>query len=100
MLVCYVAGARMQFLTYPDFMYAFINVESDHFEKVCFPRWGMDKCISYQQIIVDGQTNHCFKVNFPYPSGPFYPPKVRMLMFPDSWFQPFYNVTGVSGNSN
>ena len=38
-----------------------------------------------------------FQVNYPYPARPMYPPKTRMLMFPDSWFTPFQKVTGVSG---
>ncbi|MFH4979578.1 hypothetical protein AB6A40_006287 [Gnathostoma spinigerum] len=36
-------------------------------------------------------------VNYPYPARRMYPPKTRMLMIPDSWMTPFYNVTGVSG---
>uniref|UniRef100_A0A1I7XW32 ATP synthase subunit b n=1 Tax=Heterorhabditis bacteriophora TaxID=37862 RepID=A0A1I7XW32_HETBA len=36
-------------------------------------------------------------VNYPYPARPMYPPKTRLLMFPDSWFTPFQKVTGVSG---
>lgn len=36
-------------------------------------------------------------VNFPYPARPMYPPKTRILMLPDSWFTPFYKITGVSG---
>ncbi|VDD87467.1 unnamed protein product [Enterobius vermicularis] len=35
--------------------------------------------------------------NFPYPTRRMYPPKSRLLMFPDSWFTPFYKLTGVSG---
>ena len=36
-------------------------------------------------------------VNYPYPERHAYPPKTRMFMFPDSWFQPFYKITGTSG---
>uniref|UniRef100_A0A0N5AVX4 ATP synthase subunit b n=1 Tax=Syphacia muris TaxID=451379 RepID=A0A0N5AVX4_9BILA len=34
--------------------------------------------------------------NYPYPIRRMYPPKTRMLVFPDSWFTPFYKYTGVS----
>lgn len=39
------------------------------------------------------------QVNFPNPDGafPYFAPKTRMMAFPDSWFQPFLGVTGVSG---
>jgi len=36
-------------------------------------------------------------VNFPYPARSQYPPKTRMLMFPDSWFTSFHKITGTSG---
>lgn len=36
-------------------------------------------------------------VNYPYPARRMYPPKTRLLMIPDSWCTPFYQVTGVSG---
>jgi len=36
-------------------------------------------------------------VNFPNTEIPMFPPKTRLYLFPDSWFQPFYKVTGVSG---
>ncbi|KAH7716203.1 ATP synthase B-like protein [Aphelenchoides avenae] len=36
-------------------------------------------------------------VNFHYPTKTLYPPKTRLLAFPDSWFTPFQKVTGTSG---
>uniref|UniRef100_A0A0N4UDN7 ATP synthase subunit b n=1 Tax=Dracunculus medinensis TaxID=318479 RepID=A0A0N4UDN7_DRAME len=36
-------------------------------------------------------------VNYPFPARFMYAPKTRMLMFPDSWFTAFYNITGISG---
>uniref|UniRef100_A0A914E2A6 ATP synthase subunit b n=1 Tax=Acrobeloides nanus TaxID=290746 RepID=A0A914E2A6_9BILA len=36
-------------------------------------------------------------VNFPFPQRHMFPPKTRLLVLPDSWFQAFYNVTGSSG---
>jgi len=36
-------------------------------------------------------------VNFPYPEIKQFHSKTRLLMFPDSWFTPFYKVTGTSG---
>jgi len=35
--------------------------------------------------------------NFPYPLKPMYQLKTRLLMIPDSWFHPFYKVTGTTG---
>uniref|UniRef100_A0A0K0DU50 ATP synthase subunit b n=1 Tax=Strongyloides stercoralis TaxID=6248 RepID=A0A0K0DU50_STRER len=36
-------------------------------------------------------------VNFPYPVRNMYPPKTRLLVFPNSWFTPFQSITGTSG---
>jgi len=36
-------------------------------------------------------------VNFPHVDQPLYPPKIRLGFLPDSWFQFFYNKTGVTG---
>jgi len=35
--------------------------------------------------------------NYPYPLKPMYLSKARMQVLPDSWFQPFYKVTGTTG---
>jgi len=35
--------------------------------------------------------------NYPYPLHPMYGLKTRLLLIPDSWFHPFYKVTGTTG---